>query len=51
MNSWFLLVYRALTGMARSSASLAADIAVLRDQIAFLHLEPRLGFGTGRGST
>ena len=36
MNSWFLLVFRALTGMARSSASLATENAVLRHQLAVL---------------
>jgi putative transposase len=36
MNSWFLLVFRALTGMVRSSASLAAENVVLRHQLAVL---------------
>ncbi len=36
MISWFLLVLRALTGMARSHASLAAENAVLRHQLSVL---------------
>ena len=39
MISWFLLVSRVLTGIARSRASLAAENAVLRHQLAVLQLK------------
>ena len=39
MISWLLLVLRALTGMARSRVSLAAENAVLRHQLSVLQRE------------
>ena len=40
MNSWLLLVFRALTGMVRSSGSLAAENDVLHHQP--LEIDPTL---------
>jgi hypothetical protein len=46
MISWLLLLLRALTGMARSRSSLAAENAVLRHQLSVLQRErPRLAEG------
>ena len=39
MISWLLLAYRALTGIARSRASLAAENALLRNQLSVLQRE------------
>jgi len=39
MISWLILVLRALTGMARSRASLAAENAILRHQLSVLQRE------------
>ena len=39
MISWLLLVLRALTGMARSHVSLAAENAILRHQLSVLQRE------------
>jgi len=44
MISWLLLVLRTLSGVTRFRVSLSADNAILRQQLAVLHLELRLGF-------